>query len=85
LTGENWYNPSMQNVYAFAWGYAVAGNRRWQSRLGEQSYFSYDAANALNKAAVIGNGPPTRAAQRRLPAQRPRRCAKQNKTNQYCP
>ena len=51
LTGENWYNSGMQNVYAFAWSYDAVGNRRWQNRLGQQSYFTYDAANELNKAS----------------------------------
>jgi RHS repeat-associated protein len=54
LTGENWYNSGMQNVYAFAWSYDAAGNRHWQNRLGQQSYFSYDAANALRKSLPVG-------------------------------
>ena len=54
LTGENWYNSGMQNVYAFQWSYDAVGNRHWQNRLGQQSYFSYDAANELNKSAVVG-------------------------------
>lgn len=39
----------MQNVYAFAWGYDAVGNRRWQNRLGRQSYFAYDATNTLKR------------------------------------
>ena len=54
LTGESWYNSGMQNVYAFAWGYDAVGNRHWQNRLGQQSYFSYDAANALRKSLPVG-------------------------------
>ena len=54
LTGENWYNGGMQNVYAFAWSYDAVGNRRWQNRLGQQSYFTYDAANALRKSFPVG-------------------------------
>ena len=54
LTGENWYNSGMQNVYAFAWSYDAVGNRRWQNRLGQQSYFTYDAANALRKSFPVG-------------------------------
>jgi len=54
LTGENWYNAGMQNVYAFAWSYDAVGNRRWQNRLGQQSYFTYDAANALRKSFPVG-------------------------------
>ena len=44
----------MQNVYAFAWSYDAVGNRRWQNRLGQQSYFTYDAANALRKSFPVG-------------------------------
>jgi YD repeat-containing protein len=54
LTGENWYNSGMQNVYAFAWSYDGGGNRYWQNRLGQQTYFSYNAANALTKSLPVG-------------------------------
>jgi YD repeat-containing protein len=58
LTGETWRKQSDgTQVYAFKYGYDAAGNREWMSRelvagAVENSYYEYDAANALARRLV---------------------------------
>jgi len=57
LTGEVWRDAStMDSVYAFAWDYDSVGNRTRQEFNGEQTYYEYDAANALTRSHDLDTG-----------------------------
>ncbi len=47
LTGEQWYDEQMTPLYAFQWDYDAAGNRTYESRDGQETYYTYDAGNQL--------------------------------------
>ena len=41
LTGEDWYDEQMTPLYAFQWDYDAAGNRTYESRDGQATYYTY--------------------------------------------
>jgi RHS repeat-associated protein len=53
LTSETWRAADGSTMYAFAWDYDAAGNRSWQRRGSVESYYDYDAANALTRVHEV--------------------------------
>ncbi len=49
-----WY--VMTPIYAFAWDYDAAGNRIYQKRGNQETYYTYDAGNALIQKHEPGTG-----------------------------
>ncbi len=56
LTSEDWYDNSMTPIYAFAWDYDAVGNRIYQKRGNQETYYTYDAGNALIQKHEPGTG-----------------------------
>ena len=45
-SGE-WKDSGGSTVYAFEWDYDNVGNRTWQKRGSDETYYAYDAGNEL--------------------------------------
>ncbi len=47
LTSESWYDSGMAEIYAFEWDYDLVGNRTYENNGVNETYYIYDASNAL--------------------------------------
>lgn len=53
LTSKDWYDSGMSQLYAFEWDCDAVGNRTYQKRGTQETYYTHDACNALTESHEI--------------------------------
>lgn len=56
LTSETWKDSSFAEIYAFEWDYDLAGNRVYENNRGTETYFTFDADNAVTVSHTLSSG-----------------------------